>query len=284
MTFDRKDLQDDNNDDFSFDDFNGDDNNGDSFRFDDDVTPDIPLEDDDQGFGFEDRDMPSLEDEGEEGQGLNRNFIIIAALMIILFVIGLGAVLFLATREQPPTPNQLTATAIVEANATTAALLSASQTAAVEIAFAQTQTAAVPPTATLPPTATPIPTDTPTPTVDATQAFQNALLTQTAREATQTAEFLLTPPTRPPLGQSDVALTATALALIINPPPTVVGGLGSPTPEGLRPTPGVAPTALPDTGLFDDIASGTGGLGALALMALGLVAVIFVSRRLRTNQ
>ena len=64
----------------------------------------------------------------------------------------------------------------------------------------------------------------------------------------------------------------------------MVGGVGSPTPEGLRPTPGVAPTALPDTGLFDDIAGGTGGLGALALMALGLVAVIFVSRRLRTNQ
>ncbi len=280
MTFDRNDLQDDN-DDFSFDDFNGDDN-GDDFRFDDELTPDLPPED--EGFGFEDRDMPTLEEEGEEDQGLNRTFIIIATLMIILFVVGLAAVLFLVNREQPPTPNQLTATAIVEANATTAALLAASQTAAVEIAFAQTQTAAVPPTATPLPTVTPIPTDTPTPTVDATQAFQNALLTQTAREATQTAEFLLTPPTRPPLGQSDVALTATALALIINPPPTLGGGVASPTPEGLRPTPGIGPTALPDTGLFDDLASsGAGGLGALALMALGLVAVIFVSRRLRTN-
>jgi hypothetical protein len=50
-------------------------------------------------------------------------------------------------------------------------------------------------------------------------------------------------------------------------------------------TPGFTPvaTALPDTGLFDDIASNGGeGIGLLAVAVIGLIGVIFLSRRART--
>jgi hypothetical protein len=40
------------------------------------------------------------------------------------------------------------------------------------------------------------------------------------------------------------------------------------------------PTRLPETGLFDDIGGGN-SFGVLALVALGLVGVIFGARRLR---
>jgi hypothetical protein len=40
------------------------------------------------------------------------------------------------------------------------------------------------------------------------------------------------------------------------------------------------PGELPDTGLFDDINS-VGGLGSMMLVAIGLVGVIIVTRRMR---
>ncbi|MFN8561411.1 MAG: hypothetical protein U0703_07280 [Anaerolineae bacterium] len=44
----------------------------------------------------------------------------------------------------------------------------------------------------------------------------------------------------------------------------------------------LVPTALPQTGLFEDVVGGgTGGIGVLALSVIGLVGVIVVSRRLR---
>jgi len=81
-----------------------------------------------------------------------------------------------------------------------------------------------------------------------------------------------------------VAQTATALAQILGQQPTLEqgGGAASPTAEGT--TFGPRPTALPDTGLFDDIAGGTpGGLGGIVLAIVGLVGVIVISRRLRAN-
>ncbi|NWG15806.1 MAG: hypothetical protein HXY41_04155 [Chloroflexi bacterium] len=275
MTFNRRDLED---DDFSFDDEV--DNNGEPFDFGDEPE-DIGL--DEQGFDFEE-DMPIIEEEGEEGGGPNRTFVIIAALMIGLFVIGLIVVLVLVSRPQAPTPTQLTATFIVQQNATVEAQLILTQTAAVIIAQQLTQTAAVPPTDTPLPTDTPIPSPTDTPTLDPTELAAQALQTQTALELTQTAEFLLTPPTQEALGPSDVALTATALAILLAPPtPGQGGGEATPTPEGLVPTAGVPPTALPQTGFFDDLGAGGANMGAFALMALGLLAVIVVSRRLRAN-
>lgn len=280
MTFNRSDLEDD--DDFNLNDFDAEDDDG--FSFEDEEAPDVSFDDD--GFDF-DEDMPA-EEEAEESQGINRTFIIIAALMIALFVIGLVVLLALVSQPRPPTPTELTATYIVEQNATTEALLfitqtaaveiaQASATAAVEVALAQTMTAAVPPTD------TPIPTDTPTPTLDPTEIAQQMFLTQTALELTQTAEFLLTPPTQEALQPPDVALTATALAILLAPPTIDPGMPPTPTPEGFVPTtaPIAPPTALPDTGFFDDLAAGGGGMGAFALMALGLLAVIMVSRRMR---
>src|SRR5262249_48710918 len=122
------------------------------------------------------------------------------------------------------------------------------------------------------------PTFTPTPPLDETQIAAQAIQTQQAASLTQTAEFLLTPPTPTQgVGAEGVALTATALAQLLQPP--TPGGI--PTQEVL--TPGApVPTALPQTGFFDDLAAGNANVGLVALMAFGLLGVILVSRRLRT--
>lgn len=289
MGFNRKDLQGDD-DDFNFDDddFKFDDQpNGDEFKFDDEA-PDINLDDgNDTGFGFESDDMPELNEEGAAPQRTNRTFIYIAALMIILFLIGLGAVLFLATRPTGPTPGQLTATSIVATNDQVQVFLNQTGTASVEIALAQTQTASVPTNTPTPVPPTREPTITPTPeppTLDATQAFANALLTQVANEATQTASAALVTPTVNAPDQSAVNATATALAVLLgqNLGGTEVAG-GGPTPTfetGGATVP--APTRLPQSGFFDDVGSGN-NVGLIALLALGLVGVIGVSRVVRAS-
>ncbi|MBA3873865.1 MAG: hypothetical protein H0X30_32435 [Anaerolineae bacterium] len=298
MGFNRKDLQDD--DDFNFDDgddFNFDDKpNGDAFKFDDDA-PDIDLDNaKDTGFGFENDDMPELNEEGSPPTRTNRTFIYIAALMIILFLIGLGAVLFLATRPTGPTPIDLTRSAIETQNADTQLLILQTQTASVQIALAQTQTASVP--TTVPPTETPTrePTVTPTPeppTMDATQAAANALLTQVADQATQTALASQITPTVAAPNQDAVALTGTALAILLGQgdgatgndltatalAAGIGGGLASPTAEGGI---GPVPTRLPQTGFFDDVGTGS-NVGLIALLALGLFGVIGVSRVVRAS-
>lgn len=298
MGFNRNELQDD--DDFNFDDgddFNFDDKpNGDSFKFDDDA-PDIDLDNaKDTGFGFENDDMPELNEEGTAPARTNRTFIYIAALMIILFLIGLGAVLYLATKGPGgPTPIDLTRSAIETQNANTQALILQTQTASVQIAFAQTQTASVPPTVTPSETPTREPTVTPTPeppTMDATQAAANALLTQVADQATQTALAAQITPTVAAPNQDAVALTATALAAILgnnnvsgsDMTSTALaagqgGGLASPTAEGSI---GPVPTRLPQTGFFDDVGTGS-NVGLIALLALGLFGVIGVSRVVRAS-
>lgn len=287
MGFNRKDLQDD--DDFNFDDgddFNFDDKpNGDDFKFDDEA-PDIDLDDaKDTGFGFESDDMPELNEEGAPPTRTNRTFIYIAAIMIILFLLGLVAVLILATRPTGPTPLDMTRDAILTLNAQTLLLGQQTATAAVQIAFDQTQTASVP-TATLTPIPpTRVPTETPTPeppTLDATAAAVSALQTQAADQATQTAAFLLITPTVPAPDNNAVSLTATALAAILGSNPTAVdngqgGGIASPTSESNI---GPVPTQLPTTGFFDDIGAGS-NVGLIALLALGLFGVIGVSRVVR---
>jgi hypothetical protein len=284
MGFNRKDLQDDDDFNFDDDDFKFDDKpNGDNFKFDDEA-PDIDLGDGkDTGFGFESEDMPELNEDGTPPSRTNRTFIYIAALMIILFLLGLGAVLFLATRPTGPTPGQMTATAIVATNQAVEVFLQQTGTAAVELAFAQTQTASVP-TATLtpiPPTREPTVTPTPElPTLDATQAAAFALLTQVANDATQTALAAQITPTIAAPNQDAVAATGTALAILLGQGGggvTEVAGVASPTAEGgLVPV----PTALPVTGFFDDIGSSS-NVGLIALLALGLFGVIGVSRVVR---
>ncbi len=83
-------------------------------------------------------------------------------------------------------------------------------------------------------------------------------------------------PTQEEITVNVVQQTATALALTLQPiatstpGPTGIGGPATPTPF----------TALPETGLFDDMTS-TQGLGAMFLMAFGLVGVIVFSRKAR---
>ena len=288
MGFNRKDLQDDDDFNFDDDDFKFDEKpNGDDFKFDDE-SPDIDLDDGtDTGFGFESEDMPELNEEGAAPQRTNRTFIYIAALMIILFLVGLAAVLFLATRPTGPTPAQLTTTAILATNGAVEVFLQQTGTASVAIALAQTQTASVPTnTPTLvPPTA--VPTETPTPeppTLDATAAFANALLTQVANEATMTAQAAQITPTVAAPDTDAVAATGTALAILLgsadNGTPTEVAGGVIPTAEGGVVAP--PPTQLPNSGFFDDVGSGN-NVGLIALMALGLVGLIGVSRVVRAS-
>ncbi len=79
-------------------------------------------------------------------------------------------------------------------------------------------------------------------------------------------------------------LTATALAATLSPqtpqPGSTLDGTGNvATLPPLFPTP---TGQLPDTGLFDDI-NGVGSVGSMMLIAIGLVGVIIISRRLRRN-
>ncbi|MEZ4671263.1 MAG: hypothetical protein R3E39_25440 [Anaerolineae bacterium] len=286
MSFNRKDLQDD--DDFNFDDdfsFDDDQPNGDEFKFDDEPA-DVVLDDDkDAGFGFEGEDMPALDDEPGP-QRSNRTFIIIAGVMILLFLAGLAAVLFLATRPTGPTDIDLTRTAIVVANATTFANATETEVANAQLALAATQTALAPTATPLPPTNTPVPTITPTPlepTIDPTQAAANALLTQVAFDATQTAIAAQITPTQEPINADTVALTATALAALLGQgggPTEVALGGATPTQEGGIGGPLPSPTALPQTGFFDELGTG-GNFGILLVMALGLIGIIGVSRAAR---
>jgi hypothetical protein len=268
--FDRSEFDDD-------DDFNLDDN--DDFNFPEDEGDFVPADQQDFDFGGDeeeftfdeggldlDDEVPELEEVEEREGGTSRTFIIIAALMILLFVGGLVAVVLLGT-NQGPSPFELTSAAIETANAEVQIALNASATQS--FVNGQTQTAEANFTPTPTPTTAPTrpPTITPTPTLDATQ---QAALALTAQGLTQTSVALT----------ADVQLTATALAALLG-----QGGGPTPTAEVLT-TPGTPaaprPTALPDTGLFDDLAaSGSASTGMLVLMALGLVAVIVVSRRLR---
>jgi hypothetical protein len=291
-----------NRNDFNFDDddFN---NFDDDFDFPADDFPAAP----DDDF---DSDLPSNldSDTGESGGGPNRTFVIIAALLVLLFVLGLGAVIFLFVQNQGPSPIQLTSTAIANINSTTIAQGNLTATQNAILALTQTQQAMSTDTPSPTATNTPPPTFTPTPTQDATlvafaqfqtqtaefltqQALdltatalgaESAGITQTALALTQNANATLTAQAGPAIDTTSVALTATALAGIFN---GAGGGDATPTAEGAGGTGGVArPTALPDTGLFDDIAAGnSGSFGLIALAAFGLVGVIIVSRRLRST-
>ena len=178
----------DNDFDFDDDDLFGDDLG--SFDFDDDNE--LPA---DLGDDF-DQDMPVIEEEAEE-RGPNRTFVVLAGLLIVLFIAGLGAVLFIATRPTGPTDTELTITAVVMANLTVEAYGAQTQTQSAEnLAMTQTAAAWTPtPTETLTPSPTePRPTITPTPTTDETMMAEtlNAILALTAA-----AQPTVTPTTPP---------------------------------------------------------------------------------------
>ncbi len=88
-------------------------------------------------------------------------------------------------------------------------------------------------------------------------------------------------------GPNPIDMTATAFALQTRTPPGVVTETATPEPgagEGSG-----TPVALPTTGFFGDIGegagsiSGTSGLTVLVIAAAGLVAVVFIARKLRTS-
>lgn len=331
----------DNDNDFNFDDdlFGSNTDSGfgggdDDLNFDDDA---LGLTGDD--LNFED-DLAT-----QERRGPSRAFIILAVIIIVLFLVGLGGVIFFATRNTGPSDRDLTATAIVNANNTVVAQLAATNTrsavdaeatatgvvlgeTATAVAFAsataeaeglQTQIAIeATQTAEGLPTETPEPSLTPTlddaggtlaaeqtlqalpPVAQITAQFetleaQTTFAAQTSVAATETAAVLQPPTatnaTGPGFGEvSDVLQTATALSLTLNPQTAVPA-----TPDPDSPLVGTelfVPTiatnaggtggtgSLPQTGLFDDL-TGANGFGTMALIALGLVGLIFGARRLR---
>lgn len=279
----RSDFEFDNDDDFEFDD--------NDFQFDND--DDIDFE---GGLGdnLQDDDLV-FDDEQEDNRGPSRTFIAIAGLMILLFIVALVALFFLSDRGISDLDVTRTAIAVINSTTIAQGLETETQQAfdrmtETQVSFEMTQTAQAP-TAT--PTATLTPPPTETPPLDATDAAATQLAIQAELDMTASAQPSPTrePTSTPESGVSDinsVAQTATALAGILQPPtvdpegqgggvvatPTMEGGFGG---EPL-------PTALPDTGLFDDLATGgSGSISLLALLVVGLAGVIFASRRLRTG-
>jgi hypothetical protein len=305
-------MSDRNRNEFDFDD--------DFFGNDDDNAP-LPGDDEfPSGFGDEQGDMPVMDTEPEEQSGGNRTFLILAGLMILLFLVGLGLVLFLALRDTGPTPAQQTATAISLTNVAIAEFANETATAAAGILFATQTAEAYTDTPSPSPSPTTEPTVTPTPTLDATvlaatqfiEATQTALAgaalsaqetaTAIAQQSTlnaQSTEAALTaqanvgtpiaqgptntPAAPPPLSAINQTATAIAAQFLTA---TAAADAGSaeatPTQDGFAPV--VRPTALPQTGLFDDVVGGgRDGVGLLALAVVGLVGVIVIARRLRST-
>ncbi len=255
-------------------DFDDEENGGDEFAFEDEAGFDDASAFDDEGFddfgtsideGFLDEDDAAGEP-AREGGGTSRAFIFAAVLMLIVFGIGLVLLIAVITGERPPSDLELSATAVVMRNMTVEAQLTQTEVANQSIFMTQTAIALTP-TA----TATATPTDTPTPT-------EEVVITD---EATAQVDVTPTPETPPTVGiggAQDVANTATALALTLRPQPTVTPGGGS---GGQVTTPGPSVTrqpvdTLPETGL------NFGEATAFLLMGVGLIGVIFFSRKARS--
>lgn len=248
------------------------------FQFDDDF-----LNDDSDSFDFNGDDefpsdlsgdqMPSFDEEPPRRSGTSPVFVILAILMILIFIGALILVVFLITRPQGPTPNELTSTQVVLLNQTVEAQLAQTQTQAREFEIltltASSFTDTPEPTNT--PTETPEPTVTEAPaTVDATDqaatAFALALTATFIAEnaATETPDVDLT-------AEAIAAMTLTALSV----PPDLTAtqmyldSLPSPTLE-IPPTSALSvinQTATAITGAFltatAEAAAGAGGMLAV---------------------
>lgn len=229
-------------------------------------------------FEFED-DEPLFDDYVEEGEEIefeeaestpatqNRAFLIGVAVLAGLFVIALCAVLLIILTRPTTDPITLTNTAIMQLLATTQAV--------------DTQQA--------------IERLTQEAFATETQAALNALGTEQALALTSQALTATAEASAAAASQTAVAiaqLTADAAVITDTPPvevtPVTVTPIGSPvtdtpTPEGLpgavTPAP---PSGLPDTGIADDLGVGS-TLFIAGAAAMGLLAVMFVARRLRTS-
>ena len=122
-------------------------------------------------------------------------------------------------------------------------------------------------------------------------ATQVALATRSVLvEIASGGAVVLAPTTVPTSALEAVNQTATAIAGAFLTATAQAGGIQPTVEPGVTGTtvpvtPGFTPvaTALPDTGLFDALGTGgSDGIGLLALAVVGLVGVIFISRRIRT--
>ncbi|MDW8299402.1 MAG: hypothetical protein RML95_08680 [Anaerolineae bacterium] len=248
----------------------------------------------------------------------NRTFLILAIILILLIAIGL-VVIILAAIDAGNRNRQLQETRVA-IEQTNQAVFDALTRTTIAQTWTRTPTPTSTPTNTPEPTNTPTNTPTPTVDIEATEVegTRVALLTQTfqvsALDITRTAEafntlfaqqtqnaaiFLtLTAQARDgTIVGTPIFVTPTPIGFLVTISPSPTFGLvelGTPTtplpfvtigPEGIAvPTRTPTPRALPEGGFFDDIglsSASPSSLPAIGLLALGLLAIIFVARRLR---
>lgn len=283
-------------DDMVFDNFDDDDNNLD----------DIDFGDDDEGFDdFNETTEPA------ERSGPSRTFIIIAAILIIILLLGFGVLAFTLLGPKGPSPFDQTSTAIALTNDAIANFMTETSVAGIDqgnqTATAQVQFDSATATAE---------SFNATATIEAQNSFatqtieaQDAFATQTQIAAgavgtgtalafeqqqsltsTSAAETAIagggSAATETPSGgvnPNAIQETATALraSLLTQTQQAVEGGgavVGTPS-GGAIATPTPRPTTLEDAGFIDDL--GSGGPGVLLLMGAALLGVILMSRGLR---
>jgi len=206
---------------------------------------------------FDDDQFEELPPEGTDGGETppeppkpsgNKTFLVVVGLIVAVFVIALVGLVLLAPKILASQKS-----AYLQQAAEINAANTATSVYATQQAFAEAL--ALTPTATLEPTLAPEPSATP-------------VLAMPTEE----------PTAEPPAISEDEALafTATVAALLTEQAGGVGGGVGT-----AEPTVAPAATALPNTGLMDDL--GQFGLaGTLGLAAL-LVVIIVIARRLRLS-
>lgn len=211
-------------------------------NFDDDQFEEVPPE----GGADDLRDVESPEPQ----PGGNKTFVIVVGVIVGLFVLALAGLVLIAPRILADQKSAYIQQAAEINAANTATSVFATQNALAELL-------ALTPTATLEPTMAPEPSATP-------------VLAQPTEE-----------PTEPALSaEESMQHTATVAALLTEMAGGTGGGAGTEVPT-VAVTVIATATALPNTGLMDDL--GQFGLaGTLGLAAL-LVAIIMVARRLRLS-
>ena len=215
-------------------------------NFDDDQFEEVPPE----GGADDLRDVESPEPQ----PGGNKTFVIVVGVIVGLFVLALAGLVLIAPRILADQKSAYIQQAAEINAANTATSVFATQNALAE-------QLALTPTATLEPTMAPEPSATP-------------VLAQPTEEPTKE-------PIEPALGAEEAMQhTATVAALLTEMAGGTGGGAGTEVPT-VAVTVIATATALPNTGLMDDL--GQFGLaGTLGLAAL-LVVIIMVARRLRLS-
>ncbi len=257
-------------------------------------------------FQGEELEAPSGATPG--GGRRNTMFVILLLGLVVVILIGV-AVIILAAVQQNQTNAELERTAdFIKTN--NAIVQENMQRTIIAKSFTPTPSATPTPTFTETPTPTPTPTETETPSpsatfdeaATATASAINATIisltlkpsdltaTAVAQQATNAASTLTAQPgatTPPPI---PVTLPFGTGGPVVGIPPQIIVVLVTNTPPRTGTLPKVTPgkgTALPRTGLIDEVAGGAvrpDNLAVVGLAAVGLVAVIVVARRMRIRR